>query len=478
MGCVSCEYFVESSRECSRLGRPISRCAGGCKFNRKNTEAVERKETCMDGDKIVDPFAPEKVENKMMNSPLKFFGGKSYMVDYVISQFPKDYHVYVEGFGGGASVLLKKRKTDLEIYNDLGKNVYSLFKVLSDKDMFTRLKEKMDLTYFSYQIWDEARRSLDDTSLSVEDRAYAFLVTNRQRYNGVGGFSVALQVRRGMSKSVSDYLSMIDRLPELHDRLSSVIIENRDIFKILEKYDAEDTFFYLDPPYVKSTRSSSTTYECEMSDDDHRKLVEVCLNLKGKVLISGYDHPIYDALLPKFKKVCFQSQNSNSDRTETLWRNYDVSGDEQSPTICKQDSDEYPAADECEEEDRCSLMESGIDSCMEAMIGETSPDEAQDDEERLESSCDLNDGLDDFDERFCENTSGSVPMEDVEDCDTQTCECDDVHEVSDDFDDNEQTGADDEVQQPPEHDDGGSETTIADCWSEQLKIDEILKSIK
>ena len=40
-----------------------------------------------------------------MKSPIKYYGGKSYMTDIIINQFPRDYDVYVEGFGGGASVL-------------------------------------------------------------------------------------------------------------------------------------------------------------------------------------------------------------------------------------------------------------------------------------------------------------------------------------------------------------------------------------
>ena len=95
-----------------------------------------------------------------MKSPIKYYGGKSYMTNIIIDQFPKDYEVYVEGFGGGASVLFQKEKTPLEVYNDLGENVYSLFKVLSDKDMFERLKEKMDLTFYSEEIRQEFKNDL------------------------------------------------------------------------------------------------------------------------------------------------------------------------------------------------------------------------------------------------------------------------------------------------------------------------------
>ena len=256
-----------------------------------------------------------------MKSLIKYYGGKSYMTKIILDQVPKEYSVYVEGFGGGASVLFEKEKTPLEIYNDLGENVYSLFKVISDKDMFQRLKEKMDLTFYSEELREEYKKDLK-TELSLEDRAYKFLYVNRTSFNGVGGFSTTLLVRRNMSKSTSDYLSMIDNLPEVHNRLSSVIIEHKDIFDLLDKYDQENVFMYLDPPYVHSTRKSGTRYEKELSDEDHQRLCERLLTYKGKVLLSGYDNEIYKILDSKFNKLSFESPNSNSNSIETLWRNY------------------------------------------------------------------------------------------------------------------------------------------------------------
>lgn len=257
----------------------------------------------------------------MLKSPIKYYGGKSYMTKIIKSYFPCDYDIYVEGFGGGASVLLSMDAKGIEVYNDLGENVYSLFKVLSDNDMFARLKERMDLTPYSEQIRNEFKTDLKG-ELSIEDRAYKFLFVNRASFNGVGGFSTTMIVRRGMSKSTSDYLSMIDGLPRLHERLSSVIIEHKDIFDIIDKYDRENVFMYLDPPYVKSTRKSNTTYEVEMTDDKHKKLCERLLNYKGKCLISGYDSEIYKILDEKYTKIEFQSPNSGSTATEVLWKNY------------------------------------------------------------------------------------------------------------------------------------------------------------
>ena len=256
-----------------------------------------------------------------MKSPIKYYGGKSYMTDILISEFPENFNTYVEGFGGGASVLFQKPQTRVEIYNDLGENVYSLFHVLADKEKFLRLKERMDLTFYSAQLREEYKEKLK-TNLSVEDRAYYFLCVNRMSFNGVGGFSTTDVVRRNMSKSTSDFLSMVDKLPEIHNRLSSVIIEHKDIFDLVDKWDKPNVFMYLDPPYVKSTRLSSQNYEVEMTDEQHERLVDRLLECQCKVLISGYDNPIYDKLSICFTKKSFSAPNNKTNAIETIWKNY------------------------------------------------------------------------------------------------------------------------------------------------------------
>lgn len=263
-----------------------------------------------------------------MNSPIKYYGGKTYMTEIIKSYFPNNYEVYVQGFGGGASLLFSKEQEKCQIYNDLGQNVYSLFKTLSDKTLFFQLKQKLDLTFYSSDLRKEFKQKLKQNDLTILERAYCFIYVNRSSFNGVGGFSTNLITRRNMSKSVSDYLSMIDYLPQIHNRLSSVIVQNRNIFDLIPKYDSENTFFYLDPPYVQETRSSNTNYQVEMTNEQHEQFVELINNSKGKFLISGYYHPIYDNL-HNFKRIDFESPNSGSDSIQTLWLNYQLEEKEQ-----------------------------------------------------------------------------------------------------------------------------------------------------
>lgn len=265
-----------------------------------------------------------------MNSPIRYFGGKGNgMSKTIISHFPENYSEmnYLEPFGGSAAVLFNKDISPIEIYNDLENNVYSLFKVISDKKLFEEFKDKCDITPYSKQILDEYTLSLKE-DLSILERAYRFFIINRTAYNGVGGFSASPVIRRKMSKSVSDYLSSIDNLYETHQRISKVIVHSVDAIKLIEKYDKPNWLYYLDPPYHHSTRTGAR-YKVDMDNEQQDNFLESVINCKNaKIIISGYDCEEYDILVENgWEKIKFDVKTQNSNRkgkikTEVLWKNY------------------------------------------------------------------------------------------------------------------------------------------------------------
>jgi DNA adenine methylase len=97
--------------------------------------------------------------------------------------------------------------------------------------------------------------------------------------------------------------------------------------KLLERFDGERTLFYLDPPYVHSTRSSlqgrskrTHGYAHELTDDDHRELARRVRELRGMVMISGYRCPLYDELYGDWQSLSKRSRTESAKiRTEVLW---------------------------------------------------------------------------------------------------------------------------------------------------------------
>ena len=277
-----------------------------------------------------------------MNSPIRYYGGKGGMYKQILDAFPSDFgadvstandgsaDIYIEPFGGSATILFHKKPSPIEIYNDLYHNVYALFWTLSQKPLFKEFRSKCDLIYYSRKIFDDYVYKLKNCNLKIQDRAFMFFYVNRVAYNGVGSFSCIVNaVRRSMSKPVSDMLSTVERLPEIHQRLKSVIIENTDALELIPKYDKPSTFFYLDPPYHHSTRSGAR-YMVDLDDEKQNKLVDILLGLKdAKVLLSGYRCSLYDRLVENgWNRIDFEvktqsGKRKSKDKTESLWRNYE-----------------------------------------------------------------------------------------------------------------------------------------------------------
>jgi len=60
---------------------------------------------------------------------LRYHGGKWKLAPWIIAQMPP-HRIYVEPFGGAASVLMRKSRVYAEVYNDRWDSVVNVFRVL------------------------------------------------------------------------------------------------------------------------------------------------------------------------------------------------------------------------------------------------------------------------------------------------------------------------------------------------------------
>lgn len=268
----------------------------------------------------------EKTDMTIKRPALRYFGGKWRMAPWIISNFP-NHRIYCESFGGGASVLLQKPRAYGEIYNDLDGEVVNVFRVLQRH--YRRFKRLIEVTPFAR---DEMELAYDHVKDPVE-RARRTIIRS---FMGFGSDSVTRGARTGFRSNSNrsgttpahDWASWPWQIDAFHARLSGVVIENRDATEVMASQDSPDTLHYLDPPYVHATRSggysSEHGYRHEMSDKDHERLATFVAQLTGMVIISGYDHPIYQALGWSSRQALartFHKDNKGADRTEYLWLN-------------------------------------------------------------------------------------------------------------------------------------------------------------
>ncbi|MFQ7249127.1 MAG: DNA adenine methylase, partial [Ruminococcus sp.] len=103
-------------------------------------------------------------------------------------------------------------------------------------------------------------------------------------------------------------------------------IENRPAIELIQDFNYATALIYCDPPYLLNTRSQKQ-YAKEMTDQDHKDLLEVLRNHKGYVIISGYQSELYDDILHGWhKKETISRTQSGEKKKEILWMNFEPEG--------------------------------------------------------------------------------------------------------------------------------------------------------
>lgn len=251
---------------------------------------------------------------------LRWHGGKWLLAPWIIENLPP-HRVYVEPFGGAASVLLRKPRAYAEVYNDLDCDVVNLFRVLRDAETGARLAELVRLTPFAR---DEQVEAYDPTDDAVE-QARKLIVRSFMGF-GSNGTHRATGFRANSNRSgttpARDWFNYPEALAAVVDRLRGVTIENRDACEVMAAHDTDEALHYVDPPYLPDTRDAGGDYAHELTADDHEKLLVFLRGLKGAVVLSGYPHSLYDDALPGWTRIERAALADGARaRTEVLWIN-------------------------------------------------------------------------------------------------------------------------------------------------------------
>jgi DNA adenine methylase len=251
---------------------------------------------------------------------VRYHGSKWAIAPWIISYIPK-HRVYVEPYGGGAAILLRKSRVYEEIYNDLDGDIVNLFRIARDNG--EELKRLIELTPFSREEYLKAYKPTDDP-IEQARRTVIRAFMGRYSTGATGKISDTGSITTGFKAksdgAVKAWASYPGALQEIIRRLKGVVIENKDALEVIDQHDSIQTLFYVDPPYLLSTRDEGTDYRHEMTAEDHVKLAEKLNQVKGAVLVSGYHSSLYDELYKGWER---REKNTYADgalpRVEVLW---------------------------------------------------------------------------------------------------------------------------------------------------------------
>ena len=304
-----------------------------------------------------------------------YFGGKSSSVfkEFINKQIPRDKTIktYLEPFSGSFATYLDDDSLNFDtvIYNDKNRHQVNLYyccvypekfipylESLSKTGgiLFTEETEPLKKWDFYKSVYQKYTKNdfLDNLDFELGDfeRAaiYAFLITSSfsSVYPRGGGFS-------GYKKD-KDRLKLEVLIKKLKNntytkKLQSITdFYNIDFEELIVKYDSQDTYLYLDPPYFRPDENGEddarrlfwygSDSENVFGPASHRRLLELLKKTKCRWSLSYYYFPLLEELLPRDKyrwieKEVFRSSaqggnNSSTKKemakgTELLIMNYD-----------------------------------------------------------------------------------------------------------------------------------------------------------
>lgn len=270
---------------------------------------------------------------------LRWHGGKWILAPWIIEHLPP-HQVYVEPFGGAASVLLRKPPSYAEVYNDLDGDVVTLFRVLQDEDATARLIALLEVTPFARNEFELAYRP----ARNRVERARRLIIRSFMGFSSNGhnprvktGFRA--NSNRSGTTPAKDWTSVPENIAAVARRFRGVVIEDRPAEAVMAAHDSPETLHYVDPPYLPETRSLKNPYDPkyrggkgtahrsgmyahEMTTADHEALLASLTSLKGMVVLSGYPAPLYEEALRGWRRVERKALADGArERTEVLWIN-------------------------------------------------------------------------------------------------------------------------------------------------------------
>lgn len=290
---------------------------------------------------------------------LKWVGGKTQMIDKIISKIPNEMNNYHELFLGGGSVLLavlslqKQGKLIINnkiyaydfneglinVYNHVKNNKNKLYELIN---MYMSVYDSLDGTVInrkstteeeamsskeSYYYW--LRHKFNSMDKSLIEHSALFMFINKTCFRGMyregpNGFNVPY----GHYKKTPSIITQqeLNTISELIQNVEFIHSDFNDSIKRLEPYD----FVYLDPPYAPENKKSFVGYiadgftlemhETLFNEIKKNKTVQFLLsNAKVELVTSAFNgYNIEDIIARR----AINAKNPSSTTTEVLICNY------------------------------------------------------------------------------------------------------------------------------------------------------------
>jgi DNA adenine methylase len=258
---------------------------------------------------------------KWMKTPITYYGGKQVLVKHLLGLIPP-HKLYCEPFFGGGALFFAKPRSEVEVINDIDQEVINFYAVV--KKDFKRLQKEIRATLHSRTWYNKARAIYQQPQKHTElERAWAFWTLANQ---GFASMLTSWGFGRENSKEVALARKRDSFTRAYAERFKMVQIESNDVLMVIDRCDASDSFFYVDPPYINSDQGHYEGY----TEKEYTSLLEKLTSIKGKFLLSSYPSSILNKFVKKYKwkvkKVKMAvavTKHTDKEKTEVMVFNFD-----------------------------------------------------------------------------------------------------------------------------------------------------------
>ena len=263
---------------------------------------------------------PAKKKSSVQTPFLKWVGGKTQILEKVLSTFPKTIRTYHEPFLGGGSVLLgllsKVKSGDIQCsafhaydINETLIHVYKNLQSYPNELIFELSQLVKDYSNITGEEINREASTLEQANTSKESYYYyirkqynglsqsdkntligsaLFIFLNKTCFRGMyrvgpNGYNVPFGHYKTVSVYDEEELLTISRL------IQPVVFECKDFSTVLSQSFVPDDFIYLDPPYAPETNKSFVGYTSDgFSLEKHQQLFELCHKSNTRLCLSNH----------------------------------------------------------------------------------------------------------------------------------------------------------------------------------------------
>ena len=233
-----------------------------------------------------------------MKTPITYYGGKQRLCKQILNMMPT-HKIYCEPYFGGGAVFFSKPTSKVEVINDHDKRLMTFYHQVVDN--FEELQHLIQKTLCSESEWLRARRIFygkgehAPSDVSDLEIAWAVWVMCNMSYSASPNcgwkWDNAASTPKMLEAKRASFTKALQR------RLSTVQISCRDAITVIEQRDTDDTFFYIDPPYVGCVQQHYKGFTSE----DFDILLTTLSMTKGKFILSHFWNDQLHEAVNKFR---------------------------------------------------------------------------------------------------------------------------------------------------------------------------------